>query len=79
MSMSRKHYVIIAEQINKAGELATNLGVDTKSLTYAIDAIASGLQNDNPDRFNYGKFVEACVKSWAAREYLPGTIHTSHF
>jgi len=62
MALSRKYYVLIAEEINELYKLKISKDSDTLTLEQLMNNLAMRFEEDNAN-FDYDKFIKACLKS----------------
>jgi len=62
MALSRKYYVLIAEEINEMVKLKEGQQSALFTLDQLMNNLATRFEEDNAN-FDYNKFLRACLKS----------------
>ena len=62
MALSRKYYVLIAEEINEMVKLKEGQQSALFTLNQLMNNLATRFEEDNAN-FDYNKFLRACLKS----------------
>ena len=62
MALSRKYYVLIAEEINEMVKLKEGPQSALFTLDQLMNNLATRFEEDNAN-FDYNKFLQACLKS----------------
>ena len=62
MALSRKYYVLIAEEINEMVKLKEGQQSALFTLNQLMNNLATRFEEDNAN-FDYDKFLQACLKS----------------
>lgn len=62
MALSRKYYVLIAEEINEMVKLKEGQQSALFTLDQLMNNLATRFEEDNAN-FDYNKFLQACLKS----------------